>query len=120
MSPQRAERVRTCHNSSRAIASDLVAPLMAAFLHESTRAGSLESAADTRQMGVSRERLAYDAGVDRSYVGGLLARQTENPTIDLLDQLAKTLELPLSEFSCSPPGALQFQSRCRKAAKLRH
>jgi transcriptional regulator with XRE-family HTH domain len=47
--------------------------------------------------GISQERLAYDAGVDRSYVGGL-ERQAENPTIDLLDRLAQTLEVPLAEF----------------------
>jgi transcriptional regulator with XRE-family HTH domain len=52
--------------------------------------------------GISQERLAYDAGVDRSYVGGL-ERQAENPTIDLLDRLAKTLEVPLSEFFAHPP-----------------
>jgi transcriptional regulator with XRE-family HTH domain len=46
-------------------------------------------------------RLAYDAEVDRSYVGGL-ERQAENPTIDLLDRLAKTLEVPLSEFFVQP------------------
>src|ERR1700730_18452973 len=48
-----------------------------------------------------RERLAYDAGVDRSYVGGL-ERRAENPTIDLLDRLAKTLEVPLSELFAQP------------------
>lgn len=51
--------------------------------------------------GVSQERLAYDAGVDRSYVGGL-ERQTENPTIDLLDRLATTLDVPLSELFVQP------------------
>jgi len=51
--------------------------------------------------GVSQERLAYDAGVDRSYVGGL-ERQSENPTIDLLDRLAITLEVPLAEFFAQP------------------
>jgi transcriptional regulator with XRE-family HTH domain len=51
--------------------------------------------------GVSQERLAYDAEVDRSYVGGL-ERQAENPTIDLLDRLARTLEVPLSEFFAQP------------------
>ena len=51
--------------------------------------------------GVSQERLAYDARVDRSYVGGL-ERQAENPTIDLLDRLAKTLEVPLAEFFTQP------------------
>jgi transcriptional regulator with XRE-family HTH domain len=52
--------------------------------------------------GVSQERLAYDAEVDRSYVGGL-ERQTENPTIDLLDRLAATLAVPLSELFVQPP-----------------
>jgi hypothetical protein len=40
-------------------------------------------------------------GVDRSYVGGLEQR-AENPTIDLLDRLAKTLKVPLSEFFAQP------------------
>jgi transcriptional regulator with XRE-family HTH domain len=40
--------------------------------------------------GLSQERLAFDAGVDRSYVGGL-ERREENPTVDLLDRLARTL-----------------------------
>jgi transcriptional regulator with XRE-family HTH domain len=52
--------------------------------------------------GISQERLAYDADVDRSYVGGL-ERQTENPTIDLLDRLAGTLAVPLAEFFVQPP-----------------
>jgi transcriptional regulator with XRE-family HTH domain len=50
---------------------------------------------------VSQERLAYDAEVDRSYLGGL-ERQTENPTIDLLDQLAVTLDVPSAEFFVQP------------------
>jgi hypothetical protein len=45
--------------------------------------------------GVSQERLAYDAGVDRSYVGGLELR-AKNPTIDLLDRLALKAPLLLS------------------------
>jgi transcriptional regulator with XRE-family HTH domain len=52
--------------------------------------------------GLSQERLAFDAGVDRSYVGGL-ERREENPTVDLLDRLAKTLSVPLSEFFVIPP-----------------
>lgn len=51
--------------------------------------------------GVSQERLAYDAGVDRAYVGGL-ERQTENPTIDLLERLAATLAVPLAELFVQP------------------
>jgi transcriptional regulator with XRE-family HTH domain len=56
--------------------------------------------------------LAYDADVDRSYVGGL-ERQTENPTVDVLDRLAATLEVPLAELfkqprnGASPPKPLR-------------
>jgi transcriptional regulator with XRE-family HTH domain len=51
--------------------------------------------------GVSQERLAFDAEVDRSYVGGV-ERQEQNPTVDLLDRLAKTLEVPISELFKQP------------------
>ncbi len=51
--------------------------------------------------GIAQERLAYDANVDRSYVGGL-ERETENPTIDLLERLAETLDVPLAELFAIP------------------
>ncbi|WP_246689560.1 helix-turn-helix domain-containing protein [Methylobacterium sp. WL116] len=51
--------------------------------------------------GVSQERLAHDAGVDRAYPGGL-ELQTENPTVDLLDRVAVTLQVPLSELFRQP------------------
>jgi transcriptional regulator with XRE-family HTH domain len=51
--------------------------------------------------GLSQERLAFDAEVDRSYVGGL-ERHEENPTVDLLDRLAKTLEVPIAELFKQP------------------
>ena len=51
--------------------------------------------------GLSQERLAYDAEVDRSYAGGL-ERREENPTVDVLDRLAKTLDVPISEFFKQP------------------
>jgi transcriptional regulator with XRE-family HTH domain len=51
--------------------------------------------------GLSQERLAFDAGVDRSYLGGL-ERQEENPTVDVLDRLASALSIPISEFFVSP------------------
>jgi transcriptional regulator with XRE-family HTH domain len=50
---------------------------------------------------LSQERLAFDAGVDRSYVGGL-ERREENPTVDLLDRLAQTLSVHVSEFFAEP------------------
>lgn len=51
--------------------------------------------------GLSQERLAFDAGVDRSYVGGV-ERREENPTVDVLDRLARTLSVPMSEFFVVP------------------
>jgi transcriptional regulator with XRE-family HTH domain len=48
-------------------------------------------------MGVSQERLAHDSAIDRAYLGGI-ERQTENPTVDLLDRVAETLGVPLSEL----------------------
>jgi transcriptional regulator with XRE-family HTH domain len=52
--------------------------------------------------GIPQEQLAYDAEIDRSYMSGL-ERRTENPTIDLLDRLAETLGVQLSEFFVQPP-----------------
>jgi transcriptional regulator with XRE-family HTH domain len=69
--------------------------------------------------GLSQERLAYDAEIDRAYVGAL-ERQTENPTVDLLDRLAATLEVPLTEFfkkprkGASPPKPLRGGRKARR------
>lgn len=66
--------------------------------------------------GLSQERLAYDAAVDRSYVGGL-ERKSENPTVDVLDRLAATLDVPLAELfkkprkGASPPKPLRSGRR---------
>ncbi len=68
--------------------------------------------------GLSQERLAHEADVDRSYVGGL-ERQEENPTVDVLDRLAKMLEVPISEFfkaprkGAAPPKPLRSGRRSR-------
>ena len=51
--------------------------------------------------GVSQERLAADAGVDRAYLGGL-ERQAENPSVDLLDRVAGAPSLPLGELFVAP------------------
>ncbi|MET4278922.1 MULTISPECIES: helix-turn-helix transcriptional regulator [unclassified Bradyrhizobium] len=71
--------------------------------------------------GIPQEQLAYDAGIDRSYMSGL-ERQSENPTIDLLDRLAETLGVHLSEFFIQPPkGAAtpQTSPKGRRSARLR-
>ena len=54
--------------------------------------------------GVSQERLAFDAGVDRSYVGGL-ERGEMNPSVDILERLASTLQVATHELLVEPaPG----------------
>lgn len=58
------------------------------------------------QRGISQEALAYEAGIDRAYVGGL-ERKSHNPTIDLLERLALTLGTDIGElFAKVPKGAL--------------
>lgn len=47
--------------------------------------------------GVSQERLAADAGVDRRYMSDL-ERQQGNATLDVLDRLAAVLEVGIDEF----------------------
>lgn len=53
------------------------------------------------ERGVSQERLAADAEIDRAYVSEI-ERQRGNPTVDLLDRLAATLGVKLQEFFQSP------------------
>jgi len=69
--------------------------------------------------GISQENLAHDSGVDRAYVGGL-ERKAHNPTIDLLERLASTLDVEMSEFFAKVPrGAMAPKPlpSGRKAAK---
>ena len=54
--------------------------------------------------GLSQERLAVDAAVNRGYLGGL-EQQTENPTLDVLDRIAAALSVPVGELLRQPePG----------------
>lgn len=47
--------------------------------------------------GLSQEKLAVDAQVDRTYVSSL-ERGIENPTVLVLDRLAEALSIPISEL----------------------
>lgn len=51
---------------------------------------------------LSQEALAADAGVDRTYVGGL-ERGAENPTVLVLDKIAATLGIHISVLFDEPP-----------------
>lgn len=51
--------------------------------------------------GLSQERLAADAGIDRAYLGGI-ERKTENPTVELLDRLAAALHADVGALLAQP------------------
>ncbi|MDB5539601.1 MAG: transcriptional regulator, family [Devosia sp.] len=53
------------------------------------------------ERGLSQEKLAADAQVDRAYLGGL-ERETENPTVDLLDKVAQALGQPVGALFAVP------------------
>ena len=72
--------------------------------------------------GLSQEKLAVDADVDRSYVGRL-ERAVENPTVDLLDRLAAALSVSITDFFTLPargePRPKPLPGGRRSAAKRR-
>ncbi|RTE88253.1 MULTISPECIES: helix-turn-helix transcriptional regulator [Bradyrhizobium] len=70
--------------------------------------------------GISQDKLAYEAGIDRSYLASL-ERQSKNPTIDLLGRIAETLDVHLSEFFVRPSKSVAAKSfaKGRKPAALR-
>jgi transcriptional regulator with XRE-family HTH domain len=54
--------------------------------------------------GLSQEKLAADADIDRAYTGRL-ERALENPTVQLLDRLARVLSVHISALFAEPkPG----------------
>jgi transcriptional regulator with XRE-family HTH domain len=55
------------------------------------------------ERGISQERLALEANVDRSYVGRL-ERGRENPTLAILERLARVLGVPATELLGQPQG----------------
>jgi transcriptional regulator with XRE-family HTH domain len=66
--------------------------------------------------GISQEKLAADAAVDRAYLGGL-ERQAENPTIDLLDRIAAALSIPLGELFVQPPAGAKRPEPLRRGRR---
>ena len=53
------------------------------------------------ERGLSQERLADEAGVDRKYVG-MLERQENSVSVDTLDRLAAVLSVELTIFFTHP------------------
>jgi len=54
------------------------------------------------ERGVSQERLAADAGVDRAY-SSVREREQGNASVDMLDKLASVLGVAVVEFLAVPP-----------------
>jgi transcriptional regulator with XRE-family HTH domain len=46
------------------------------------------------QKGLSQEQFAFDAGIHRTYISDL-ERGTRNPTITVVEKLAKSLDVPI-------------------------
>ncbi|URI15956.1 helix-turn-helix domain-containing protein [Brevundimonas albigilva] len=60
------------------------------------------------ERGVSQERLAADAGVDRAYVSEL-EREQGNASVDMLDKLASVLGVTVGQFLAEiPAGASEI------------
>lgn len=53
------------------------------------------------ERGISQERLAADAGIDRAYLSEI-ERQLGNASVDLLDRLASVLGVSVSAFFVLP------------------
>ena len=45
-----------------------------------------------KQKGLSREELAFQAGINRNYVGQI-EREEKSPTVDMIEKLANTLDI---------------------------
>ena len=61
-----------------------------AALADNIKAGRLE-------MGLAQERLALEAGVDRTLVSKI-ERQIANPSLEILVKLASVLKIPVQEL----------------------
>ncbi len=68
------------------------------------------------ERGVSQERLAADAGVDRAYISEL-EREQGNASVDLLDRLAGVLGVDVGEFLRTPVAGAEMVKPLRAGRK---
>lgn len=57
-----------------------------------------------KEVGLTQEKLADDAGLDRSYIGGI-ERGERNITFSVLCQLANALHVDIAYFTAGLPGS---------------
>jgi len=48
-----------------------------------------------KEKGITQEALAYQAGLNRAYIG-YIERGERKPTVETLDKIAKALKIPVS------------------------
>jgi transcriptional regulator with XRE-family HTH domain len=70
------------------------------------------------ERGLSQERLAADAGVDRAWVSEL-EREQGNTSIDLLDRLAVALEVPIGALFAEPDASAEKPKPLRSGRKAK-
>jgi len=61
-------------------------------------------------LGISQEELADRSDVHRTYVSGV-ERGVRNPTISVLDKIARGLKAPLAELVADPPRSARASDR---------
>jgi len=66
--------------------------------------------------GISQENLAVDAGIDRTYVSRL-ERGLENPTVHVLDKIARALDMEIIGFFSKPRLGEKFAAPLRAGRK---
>lgn len=68
------------------------------------------------ERGIAQEALAVDAEIDRTYVSRL-ERNIENPTVAVLERLARALDVGIVEFFAVPKAGSKPIAVLRKGRK---
>lgn len=68
------------------------------------------------EKGLSQERLALEAGIDRSYVGRI-ERGTENVSIDMMEVLARALSVGVGDLLRAPRSSPDLPQGLRAGRK---
>ncbi|WP_137113305.1 helix-turn-helix transcriptional regulator [Mesorhizobium sp. GR13] len=66
---------------------------------------------------LSQDDLAYNAGIERAYVGHL-ERGTKNPTLDTLEKLSKALGTDIADLFIKPPEGAELLRPLKPGRKI--